>query len=249
MVFDRIRVLLESCSSEAPLFPPTLLYNEGWLLRLVLDWFSRQNIPDHPLNFQKNARWFSETLLPSAFLARHRGDPLAENWTHADGVVGHFTIGKQGKADLSLQSDATQFLVLEAKMFSGLSSGVTNAKYYDQVARNVACVAEVFHRANMTPNPSIQIGFYVLAPKSQIEQGRFSREIKRSSIQQKVERRIQAYDGKKDEWYAEWFQPVFQQVDIHVLSWEDIISTIEEHEPETAKSYRDFYEQCIKFNS
>ena len=79
-----------------------LQYNEGWLLRVVLDWFSRHKIPNHLLNFQVNARWFSEALLPLVFLARHRGDPLAENWTHADGVVGHFTIGDQGKADLSL---------------------------------------------------------------------------------------------------------------------------------------------------
>ena len=247
MIFDRIRVLMESCSTKAPLFPPTLLYNEGWLLRLVLDWFSRHKILNHPLSFQKNARWFSEALLPSAFLARHRGDPLAENWTHADGVVGHFTIGNQGKADLSLRQDATQFLVLEAKMFSGLSSGVTNARYFDQAARNVACIADVFRRADIPPRPETQIGFYVLAPNSQIEQGRFSREIKRSSIQQKVERRIQAYDGKKDEWYAEWFQSVFQQMDIQVISWEDIISTIEEYEQEIANSLGNFYRQCMKF--
>ena len=151
MVFDRIRVLLESCSDEIPLFPPTLIYNEGWLLRLVLDWFSRNKIPNHPLNFQEDARWFSEALLPSAFLSRFRGDPLAENWTHADGVVGHFSIGDQGKADLSLRHDATQLLVLEAKMFSELSSGVTNAGYFNQAARNVACIAEVFHRVNMFP--------------------------------------------------------------------------------------------------
>ena len=110
--------------------------------------------------------------MPSAFLARHRGDPLAENWTHADGVLGHFTIGNQGKADLSLRHDATQFLVLEAKMFSELSSGVTSAGHFDQAARNVACIAEVFHRANVQPRPKTQIGFYVLAPDSQIKQGK-----------------------------------------------------------------------------
>jgi hypothetical protein len=214
----------------------------------VLDWFSSHKISNHPLNFQKNARWFSEALLPSAFLARCRGDPLAENWTHADGVVGHFIIGDQGKADLSLQRGATQFLVLEAKMFSGLSSGVTNARYFDQAARNVACIAEVFHRANLTPSPSMQIGFYVLAPKSQIEQGKFSKEMERSSILKKVEQRVQAYDGEKDDWYVEWFQPVFQQVDIQEISWEEIISTITEYEPETANYFEDFFKRCIQFN-
>lgn len=119
MVLDRIRALLESCSTESPHFPPTLLYNEGWLLRLILDWFSSHSIPSHSLNFQENASWFSEALLPSTFLVRYRGDPLAENWTHADGVVGHFSVGTHGKTDLSLLKDATQFIVLETKMLSG----------------------------------------------------------------------------------------------------------------------------------
>ena len=156
MLFDRISILLESCSTENPCFPPTTLYNEGWLLRLVLDWFSTHDIGNHPLNFEKKARWFSEALLPSAFLARRRGDPLAESWTHADGVVGHFVIGAQGKTDLSLLPRATQLLVVEAKMFSELSSGVTKARYFDQAARTVACIAEVFHRANM--NPTLHCG-------------------------------------------------------------------------------------------
>jgi len=33
MVFDKIRVLMESCSTETPHFLPTLLYNEGKQLR------------------------------------------------------------------------------------------------------------------------------------------------------------------------------------------------------------------------
>ena len=33
-------------------------------------------------------KWYSEALLPSAFLARVREDKLAEFWTHADGVIG-----------------------------------------------------------------------------------------------------------------------------------------------------------------
>jgi hypothetical protein len=128
-------------------FPPTLLYNEGWFLRLVLDWFSRHDVQGHPLSFGAGARWFSEALLPSAFLARHRGDRLAESWTHADGVVGHFLIGEGGKALLRLAPEAGQLLVLEAKLFRGLSPGVTKARYYDQAARTVACMAEVLRRA------------------------------------------------------------------------------------------------------
>lgn len=248
MEIDRIRKLLESCTTEAPSFPPTLIYNEGWLLRLVLDWFFTHSVPNNPLEFRSNAMWFSEALLPSAFLARFRGDPLAESWTHADGVIGHFMIGKDRKTDLSLLEDAKQLVILEAKMYSGLSSGVSNAKYYDQAARNVACVAEVLHRAMAFPRSLSDIGFYVLAPLSQIEKGVFTKAINRESIKNKVEKRVRDYSGTKDQWYSDWFLPTFQQIEIKDISWEEIIETIRDQEPETANSLESFYELCIKFN-
>jgi len=248
MIYERIQKLLESCTTETPSFPPTLIYNEGWLLRLVLDWFFTHSVLNHPLEFHANAKWFSEALLPSAFLARFRGDPLAESWTHADGVIGHFSIGRDGKTDLSLLEDANQLVILEAKMFSGLSSGVSNAKYYDQAARNIACITEVFHRANASPRSLSHIGFYVLAPLSQIEKGVFTNAINRESIKNKVEKRVRDYSGIKDQWYSDWFLPSFQQIEIMEISWEEIIETIREQEPETANSLESFYKMCIEFN-
>ena len=142
-MLQRIYALLETCTSDIPIFPPTLLYNEGWLLRLILDWFSVHQVSNFPLAFSDKARWFSEALLPSAFLAHKRGDRLAESSTHSDGIIGHFEIGKRGKTDLVLWDNATQLVLLEAKILSHLSSGVKNVKYFDQAARNVACIAEI----------------------------------------------------------------------------------------------------------
>ena len=89
MALDRVLTNLETCSKEDPLVPPTDLYNEGWMLRIILDWFPKNKVPRHPLNFPENGSWFSEALLPSAFLPRARGNKFAESWTHADGVIGH----------------------------------------------------------------------------------------------------------------------------------------------------------------
>lgn len=248
MVFERIQKLLETSTTVTPNFPPTLIYNEGWLLRLFLDWFSNHNVPNHPLEFLPSSWWFSEALLPSAFLARYRGDPLAESWTHADGVIGHFTIGKDRKTDLSLPQDAKQLVILEAKMFSGLSSGVSNAKYFNQAARNVACIVEVFNRANVSPQLLSRIGFYVLAPLSQIQQGVFSKVMKRNSIIKKVEKRVGEYGGAKDQWLSESFYPTIQKVDIREISWEEVIETIDQEESETANAIKSFYQRCIEFN-
>jgi hypothetical protein len=41
--------------------------------------------------FLKNEKKGPESIMvPSAFRASERGDKLAESWTHADGVIGHF---------------------------------------------------------------------------------------------------------------------------------------------------------------
>jgi hypothetical protein len=90
--------MLNSCDTADSLFPPTELYNEGWLLRIFLDWFSTHRVDKHPLSFSEGARWFSEALLLSAFLPRSREDPLGESRTHADGVIGHF-VGQNRELD------------------------------------------------------------------------------------------------------------------------------------------------------
>ena len=248
MVIPRICAMLESCTTDSPVFPPTLLYNEGWLLRFIIDWFSIANVQNHPLSFPRKARWYSEALMPSAFLARYKGDPLAESWTHADGAIGHFEVGKDTKTDLSLLPDAEHLVVLEAKIFSGLSSGVTNAKYYDQAARTVACVAEVLRRADRRPSNLSHLCFYVLAPRSQIDAGKFGVDLERGSIRRKVERRVAGYAGEKDVWYSEWFEPTFEQIEIGVFSWEDLIDRIKEQDSASANSIATFYERCLRFN-
>lgn len=250
MVMESIRAMLTACDTELPPFPPTDLYNEGWLLRLVLDWYSRHNVADHPLRFSTGARWYCEALLPSAFLARHKGDSLAEGWTHADGVIGHFEIGNVGKGDLSVLPDARQLVVLEAKMFSPLSSGISKADYFDQAARSVACIAETLKRADRRPADLSRLGFYVLAPRVQVADGVFDKEMDLESIAGKVARRVREYgDQDKDQWHTDWFQPTLEQIDIGVASWEALISTIGEHDAQSADSIGGFYDKCVVYNS
>jgi len=248
MVLERIQAMLTSCATDSPLFPPTLLYNESWLLRLVLDGFSTSLVGDHPLRVPEGGRWFSEALLPSAFLTRWKGDALAEAWTHADAVMGHFEVGLEGKTDLQLADGATHFVVLEAKLFSGLSSGVKYAAYFDQAARSVACIAEVLNRARRSPQSMSHLGFYVLAPRSQIEKGVFAELLSRDSIRQKVNRRVAAYEGAKAEWYSDWFEPTLQRVDIRSMSWEQVIGVVRQNGGACADSIGAFYERCIEFN-
>src|SRR5579863_5087770 len=166
MIIERIKSMLEACEADLAAFPPTELFNEDWLLRIILDWFCRRGGDRYPLSALPGARWFSQAWLPSAFLPRFRGDRLAEARTHADGVLGHFTIGDPGTAALSLTPGARQLVVVEAKLFARLSAGVRNAPYYDQAARSVACMAEALRRADQDPAGMDELSFLLIAPQA-----------------------------------------------------------------------------------
>lgn len=248
MVLDRIKIMLEQSEGDAPLFPPTLLFNENWLLRLVLDWFALKAPEDHPLSPAAGASWYSEAWLPSAFLPRFRRDKLAESWTHADGVVGHFTTGNHGTADLALLPDAAQFAVIEGKMFSRLSAGVKNSPCYDQAARTVACIAEVLRRAGRRPDELDALSFVLIAPRSRIDEGIFAEELAAESIRRKVRRRADEYAGARDPWFDEWFLPTLERLAVRTYSWEGIAETIAFHDPEAGQTIDSFYTKCLHFS-
>lgn len=249
MIFERMEALLRSCDTDLPVMPPTQLYNEGWMLRLTVDRFASLALENerHMLAVPPGCRWYSEALLPSAFLAESRGDSRAESWTHADGVIGHFEIGNDAKGNLTLHSDAKHFVVLEAKMFSKLSEGVKNAPYYNQAARTIACIAEVLKRARRQVQELRAIGFFVLAPACQIQQGLFKEHLTKSSVRAVVGRRVKEYGGERDVWLSEWFLPVLERLEIKAISWEDLIDFITMRSP-GADQLKEFYRHCLEFN-
>ena len=248
LALDCIAGLLDRSASDDRSFPPTLLFEEGWMLRLVLNWFSTNETDGHDLSFDEDAEWFSEAHLPSTFLPRKRGDKHSEGYTHADGAIGHFRIGSTGQADLSLLQNATQFKVVEAKMFSKLSRGTTHAPRYNQAARNVGCIAEILRLADREPSEMRSIGFYVLAPREQIEQGVFKRQMTHSSIEETVKERVDNYDKPKTDWYDTWFLPTLRHIDLKCISWEDVAEYILSRDPTFGESLSEFYSHCLRFN-
>ena len=240
--------LLKRCETNDNVFPPTDLYNEGWLLRIILDWFSKQDAADHELSFSDGCKWFSEARLPTQFKATSRKDPLYETWTHADGVTGHIIVGGVGKTDTSLAKDATHLVVTEAKMFSRLSAGVKNASYFNQAARYAACIAEVLNRADRKPFDLKRLGLYVLAPAETIGYGWFKKPLDKSDIRERVERRVQAYEGEKDQWFEEWFLLALDHMEIKCISWESIMDHIGSVDAEYSIGLHNFYQKCLAFN-
>ncbi len=238
---------------ERRLFPPTELYSEGWMLRLVLDAALRGEAT-LPFPVLPDTRWYSEARLDSPFLKKS-GSPsnhLAEGQTHADGVLGHFHFRDDTEAGFSLDREAQQFVVIEAKMFSKLSRGTTHAANYDQAARNVACMAWAIDRSGRSASDFESIGFYVWAPGLQLErQPTFQSYLKRDALMAKVASRVSEYkcDPERHEelerWFEESLRPVVARMDIEATSWETLTSGLHGN---TADSIRDFYERCLTHN-
>jgi hypothetical protein len=245
-MLEAIYRILGRCGSAGSVLPSTELFNEGWMLRLVLDWFDRNRKVVHPLSFMPGARWYSEALLPSRFLPQTRGDPRAESFTHADGVIGHFAVASGERGDATLLPDAKQFVVIEAKLGSGLSAGTKNAPAYDQAARNVACVAYMLGAVGIDPSAVDRLAFYVLAPDAQIKSGVFADLVSKESIERKVQERVSSYEGAHDTWFQGTFLPTLARIELGLLSWENALDSL----PKTTETelMAEFYAQCLRFN-
>jgi hypothetical protein len=253
-MFSQIIRMLQTCDTDHGVIPPTEVYNEGWMLRLILDWFSRQPASNHKLSFEKGARWYSEILLPSPFLPRFQKDPQAESYTHTDGVIGHFSMGRSGKGDIDLHPDATQLVVIEAKIFNRLSKGIRNFKNYDQAARTTACIAQTLSIINRQINDFSRLSFYVVAPQKQLKfEPTFQTFLNKDSIRIKVQKRTRAYSDSseaeaKRKWFTTWFLPTLERIDIACTTWEEIISYIRSSDSANGDTLLAFYEKCLALN-
>lgn len=245
---DVFAELLDGFDPEHPHFHATEIFNESWLVKAVLHRASTLTDYKFPLSFADGATWFSEAYLPTAFAPRYQGDNLSEARTHADGVIGYFSIGDNAKADLHLSKNARQFTVVEAKIHSPLSPGVSNAPGYDQAARNVACMAETLCRAQLPASRLTDLAFTVLAPADAIQAGTFSYLVTAESIRMKVRERVASYEGELDQWYREWFEPTLDVIRLQILSWEDTLTWIGQSDEEAERTLQVFYEKCLLYN-
>jgi len=248
--------MLEKAHTDETVFPPTTLYKEGWMLRIILQ-IQSEGVNCLPFSFLPGARWYSEALIGSPFLKRpaRKRDSLYENYTHLDASVGHFDIRPGTKTGLELRADSTQFVAIEAKMFSTLSKGIKNDPDYDQAARIVSCIAWAIKQSNRVAEDFESLGFYVIAPREQINRGVFSSKVNMHSIQEKVERRIDAYSDDYEKhselkiWHDDFFIPTLELIDIHCISWENAIDTIRLIDYENGSVIHNFYNRCLRFNA
>ena len=254
-MLEIVMSLLKELEGDKPHMPPTMLYNEGWLLRIILHWFYQTQVTGHAFSFLPQAGWYSEGLLSSKFQSKHQGDPLGESYTRADGVLGHLAVGDKGRGDIFLIEPFRQFIVMEAKLFSRLSGSTTRVPGFNQVARNIACMASVAERSGCSVERFQSLCFHVLAPKDQIEkEASFKKYVQKDAVRQVVRQRVETYKGrpdydKKKKWFGEHFEPLLSKIKVSLISWEIVIDSIKKHDNEAGEGLARFYDLCLEFNS
>ncbi len=220
--------------------PSTVLYNEGWLLRLVVDWYARHPEVKGLLSFHEGSNWYSEALLTSPFL---RGR-FREGYTRADAVIGHFDLVTD-RGDISLAPNASQFVVIEAKMGSRLSLGTRHSPDYNQAARNVACMVKLIEPLAATP---VDARFIVMAPAAKLAEHGMEAFLDDPHISDVVRRRADQRGEVDRQWVESHFVPRVegQKLLRLAVSWEVVLGEISDFSPVDGGHLQTFYQQCLR---
>ncbi|MDV7187420.1 hypothetical protein R3X25_09020 [Lutibacter sp. TH_r2] len=232
---------------------PTEIYNEGWMTRLLVYYSIEEklvlkNNEKVIIDFSKIQNWTSEALISSPFVNAKINN---EGYTHADITLGEFSVDyskKKKKGKLTVNDNANNFGIIEAKMGSSLSKGTKNAPDYNQAARNVACIAENTYSKNC------DIFFYVVVPESKLklnkkEYNQFYDIVNSGKIIKCIEKRIDDHNKFNDikiEYEKEIVNKA-KECKVGVISYE---SWIEQITDENVKAMLDgFYEKCKTWNN
>ena len=225
------------------LFPETLIFNEGWLLRSVLkEWRAGSGSQGLGfLPFPPGVTAYSEGQLRTPFKARYRGDKLAESHTRVDGIVGDFSITGT-KSGIKLKPDLRYIAVFEAKLYAPIGRGVTNAPWYDQVSRTAACLINSILLAGTKDDYSAHLVVVRAKDNRYIDPAAYSK----SHIEQTIASRLEPFTAAEDrsdtiERFAAGWKEVLHKLKVHFLAWEEVVADI--GDPELSR----FYDLCKQF--
>ena len=240
-MIETVTRILSRCSTPKTNICPTILYNEGWMTRLLVSISTDAGLQFNGIDFSNIRHWYSEGLLSSPFLARNRSDCLAEGYTHADMALGDFRVDASNRGDITIEGTDGIFGVIEAKMGSPLSAGTKNAPEYDQASCNLACIA--FNTDSTRHN----IFFGVAAPEKKIEQYGIKAQVDLRRMTDRIDQRFEMYDKDSDVYALK--AKVLERArscSCFVVSYEAWIEALEGHKDHFHLC--EFLKRCYEFN-
>jgi uncharacterized protein (DUF433 family) len=258
---DIVTEILRGLKYSNRLFPATELYGEKWMLRILSSIYITQsqnygklgsNMPDILLPLDNEVRFFSEGQMETKFTEGNLGPGKTEGRTNADGIFGHINITDKTVTGIKLKDDATQFVVVEAKMGSKLSKGTKKAKDWDQASRIIACIARHMEITGRSPKSFRKIGFVILAPESNISKGYFDNDLNRERLKGTIKRRCVEYNNNNAillDWFDNWVEPLMDVIRLELISWESAISIVSILDPNKYPILQQFYNLCKNYNN
>ena len=252
-IYEPLMAIGEVCGDVVP---RSEIYNETWMLRLTMTLLkSSRNIDVILEDGEKETEvireicnavqygWISEGGLKPIF------DGGMEKTTWTDAILGSVKLDKE-KRSVEVCDKASQggVIVVEAKMASKLSSGVTHSKSYNQIVRNIACLSRLVLESRHVLGPNLEetSRVVVLAPKSKIDKwkdkaGRLIKQWKEDAdeMASKIKEIIIAdkryksglWKRPNDTEFPGNFNKIVQTISQKscVISWESILSFIKCH--------------------
>jgi hypothetical protein len=232
-----LKALFENFSSSIinPI-NPTVIYNEGWMTRLLVDISIREEITLKGINFGEIKNWTSEALIGSPFIDKDT-PKNKEGYTHPDIILGDFDINYSNSGEITVNQTAQVLGIIEAKMGSNLSKDTKNAGDYNQASRNICCLA------SQVPN-GCEIFFMVVAPKEIIEKHSINTQIELATVETQIKNRFSTSEKEVDEKILDKVKACI----ISAISYEEWIDELKKRGDKEIKDIELFYNKCKAHN-
>ena len=216
---------------------PTVIFNEGWMTRILVEISIKEHLIVGNIDFSKFQNWSSEALIDSPFV---KANEKREGYTHADVILGDFTINYSQQGNVIIKDDAKILGIIEAKMGSNLSQKTTNADEYNQASRNICCLAY----NTLQTNGNCEFFFIVVAPRIKIRDNDIESQINYSTLYNQILKRFKVSNKPINSDLLRKIED--NKNNIFSISYEEWISKIKNQSDK--KLLEDFYYDCLIHN-
>jgi len=242
MIMKNITDIIKSIDSNFPNFPnvnPTLIYNEGWMTRLLVKQSMIEKTKLKGLDFGKISKWTSEALISSPFV---KAGQYREGYTRVDMALGDFVVNYIKSGKIIISERAKIFGIIEAKMGSNLSKGTKYFKDYNQASRSLACIcSQTYDKKNC------EIFFIVVAPQIKLEKHKIDNQIDLQNMIQQIRNRFKIYSvSYQAQQNMDLLLSKAETCSVKSWSYEEWIDAIVD--PNSKELLSVFYEKAKKWN-
>jgi len=228
---------------------PSDLFCEGWLTSILLEqWFNSKIELSFLKKRDEKTKWAREVLLRSPF------EKFGVGTTNSDAVVGHFGFREETKRGIELDSNAKQFVVLEAKTTSDLKPGTTHWEKFDQATRNVASMAREIQKRGLNVEDDFDVVDFIVISADK-KKSKHDTLLCKDKMKEKTEEMIEEISKGKnkrseqikdlEDWQENYFEPLVEVINPRCVTWEEIIEEVKRKNSDFAKWFGEFYRLCI----